>query len=128
MCDLFTEHLELYRATKEGVGILNKGDLRPSSRDRAFQQEMKTEGTLHVAFCTRDGHYKVIKRICEGIISITMSKEDLARPYTRVLARELLATCLIRPILMYFSPYTANKVCSIVIIQEDLKQREGWLK
>lgn len=110
MCDLFMEHLELYRATKEAVGILKKGDLHPSSIDRAFQQEMRTEGTLHVAFCSRDGHYRVIRRICEGVLSVVMSKDDLSRPYTKGLAREMMATCVIRPILMFFTPHTANKV------------------
>ncbi|GMH39284.1 hypothetical protein BSKO_07182 [Bryopsis sp. KO-2023] len=110
VCDLFSEQLEIFRATKESVGIRNKGDLKPSSIDRAFQQEMKTEGTLHVAFCTRDGHYRVVRRIAEGVISVVMSRDDLSRPYVKSLVRELFATCVLRPLLMFFTPYNANRL------------------
>lgn len=113
---MFIEQLELYRVTKENVGILNEGDLRPVSRDRAFFQEMKTERKLHLAFRSRDGHYKVIKRISEGIVSVVMNKEDLSMSATRVLMREITATCVLRPILMFFTPYNANKVILSILL------------
>lgn len=110
MCDLFTEQLELYRATKLAVGILNEGDISLASKDRAFQLEMKTEHTLHAAFYSRDGHYRMIRRMAEGVVGIILSKEDVARPALRSLGRELLATCVLRNVVMLFTPYNANKV------------------
>lgn len=117
MCDLFTEQLELYRSTKLAVGILNEGDISLASKDRAFQLEMKTDHTLHAAFYSRDGHYRMIKRMAEGVVGIILKKADLQRPILRSLGRELLATCVLRNVVMLFSPYNANKVtiiCSVI--------------
>ena len=110
MCDLFTEQLELYRATKMAVGVLKEGDLSLDKKDRAFQQEMKTDRTLHSAFYARDGHYRMIRRMAEGVVGIILSKEDIQRPLLRSLGRELVATCVLRSIIMLFTPYNANKV------------------
>lgn len=93
------------------MGILKEGDIaRTISVDRAFQQEMKTDRTLHAAFYSRDGHYRMIRRMSEGVISILLKREDVERPVLRSLVRELLGSCVLRGILLQFTPYTANKV------------------
>lgn len=122
MCDLFTEQLELYRSTKLAVGILNEGDISLASKDRAFQLEMKTDHTLHAAFYSRDGHYRMIKRMAEGVVGIILKKADLQRPILRSLGRELLATCVLRNVVMLFSPYNANKILlSLLTPKKDSK-------
>ncbi|CAD7702484.1 unnamed protein product [Ostreobium quekettii] len=121
LCDLFLDHLDLYRRTKQGVGLLNEGHLTPAARDRAFQQEMKTEGTLHPSMCSRDGHYRVIRCIAESIVSCSVSKCDLARPYVKALSRELVATCVLRPVLMYFNRYNASRLV-LSMFPEELEQ------
>jgi len=122
MCDLFTEQLELYRSTKLAVGILNEGDISLASKDRAFQLEMKTDHTLHAAFYSRDGHYRMIKRMAEGVVGIILSKADLERPSLRSLGRELFATCVLRNVVTLFTPYNANKILlSLLTPKKDSK-------
>jgi len=115
MCDLFTEQLELYRSTKATVGIVSEGDLRLASKDRAFQQEMKTNRTLHAAFYSRDGHYRMIRRMSEGVVSLILKKDVNESPGLKALARELLASCVLRQIVLLFAPYNANK-CLLSIL------------
>eukprot|EP00803_Ostreobium_quekettii_P004985 evm.model.scf_463.2 EVM.evm.TU.scf_463.2 scf_463:20967-31329(+) len=121
LCNLFSDYLDLYRTTKVGVGLVHEGHLTPAARDRAFQLEMRTESTLHPSFHTRDGHYRVIRGIAEGIVSHSVSKLDLDRPYIKALARELIATCVLRPAIMYFNPYNASRIV-LSLYPEELEQ------
>eukprot|EP00210_Caulerpa_lentillifera_P002905 g2773.t1 len=109
MCDLFTEQLELYRLTKSTVGMVSDGDLRLSSKDRAFQQEMKTNRTLHAAFYSRDGHYRMIRRMSEGVVSVVLKKDVHESRGLKALARELVSSCVLRQIVLLFTPYNASK-------------------
>ena len=42
-------------------------------------------------------------------VGVLLDRADLARTSTRVVARELLAACVLRPLMMYFTPYYAHK-------------------
>ena len=57
------EETELFRYTRESIQAGSGGqafsDMNLKSRERALQQEMRSENNLHPALCTPDGHYKV---------------------------------------------------------------------
>ena len=71
---------------------------------------MKTDKTVHAAFYSRDGHYRMIRRMAEGVVGLILNRDDVERPAIRSLSRELLSTCVLRSIIMFFTPYQANKV------------------
>ncbi len=51
-----------------------------------------------------------IRQICDGMTAYLMDKSDFNKIMMRAAARELLAACVIRPIMYYFTPYNINKV------------------
>ena len=51
-----------------------------------------------------------IRQICDGMAAYLMDKSDFNKIMMRAAARELLAACVIRPIMVYFTPYNINKV------------------
>ena len=51
-----------------------------------------------------------IRQICDGMAAYLMDKSDFNKIMMRAAARELLAACVVRPIMYYFTPYNINKV------------------
>lgn len=53
---------------------------------------------------------QVIHTISEGLVAFLMERSDHAKTMMRSVARELLATCVLRQIILQFTPYNINKV------------------
>ena len=51
-----------------------------------------------------------LRAVSEGIVAYTLDRSDLQRAATRVITRELLAGVVLRPLMMWMTPYYANKV------------------
>ncbi|EFN59116.1 hypothetical protein CHLNCDRAFT_137916 [Chlorella variabilis] len=114
LAELFMEQLELYRDTRESILLATQQptvlrDMSAAARDRAFQREMRAEKNLHPALQTPDGHYKYLRAVAEGAVAYLLDVQDLQRTAARSVCRELLASCVFRPLLGYCSPYYANK-------------------
>ena len=43
-----------------------------------------------------------------------MDKSDFERPIVRLIVRELLASCVFKPLMGYFTPYQVNKVSPLL--------------
>lgn len=110
------ETLDLFRETRDSIqqGTTGggRGDLSLAAWDRALQREMKAEGNLHPALCTPDGHYRVLRAVSEGLTALLLDRADSRVAMIRAVARELLATAVLRNLMFYFTPYTLNKVCT----------------
>ncbi len=52
----------------------------------------------------------MLRHISEGMVAFLLERHDHAKPIMRSVARELLCSCTLRPLLGFFTPYTANKV------------------
>ncbi len=52
---------------------------------------------------------QVIRHVAEGMVAFMLERHDHAKPIMRSVARELLSSCVLRSIIMFFTPYTANK-------------------
>ena len=44
-------------------------------------------------------------------MAFMLERHDHAKPILRSVARELLSSCVLRSLMSFFNPYTANKVC-----------------
>jgi hypothetical protein len=54
----------------------------------------------------------MLRAVSDGLVGALLDRGDAARVATRSVARELLAGCVLRPLLMWATPYFANKaVC-----------------
>mmetsp|Transcript_13710 Transcript_13710/g.41406 ORF Transcript_13710/g.41406 Transcript_13710/m.41406 type:complete len:1265 (+) Transcript_13710:304-4098(+) len=114
LSDLLIETLDLFRETRDSIqqGTTGggRGDLSLAAWDRALQREMKAEGNLHPALCTPDGHYRVLRAVSEGLTALLLDRADSRVAMIRAVARELLATAVLRNLMFYFTPYTLNKM------------------
>ena len=53
---------------------------------------------------------KVIRMVSEGLAAFVLEHSDSSKTMVRAVARELLASCVLRNLMFYFTPYTLNKV------------------
>lgn len=60
-----------------------------------------------MALCSRDGQYKTLRRISEGLTSLIFINVEYLG--LKVFARELLSKCVLSEIITLFTPYNANK-------------------
>ncbi|GAB4817940.1 hypothetical protein N2152v2_004986 [Parachlorella kessleri] len=122
--ELFMETLELFRDTRDSIlaahGPTALIDMTPAARERAFRQEMRAEKNLHPALQTPEGHYRFLKAVSEGLVLHLLEGSELQRTSTRVVCRELLAGVVLRPLMMWCTPYYANKA-----LYAALRSKEG---
>lgn len=52
----------------------------------------------------------MLQQLAQGMATCLMDKSDAAKPMMRSAARELLASCVLRPIVHLFTPYNIHKV------------------
>ncbi|KAL4430933.1 hypothetical protein ABPG75_006189 [Micractinium tetrahymenae] len=128
LCELVMEQLELYRDTRDSIVLATQNpdclrDMSPAARDRALQREMCAEGNLHPALQTPDGHYKYLKAVSEGAVAYLLDMPDLQRPAARCVCRELLAAAVLRPLMMYCTPYYANKALYAALRERGAQKR-----
>ena len=124
--ELLMEQLELYRDTRDAVVAEGLGHLFPSSssssssssspysalaqrREQALRVRMEADGNLHPALLEPGGHYKVLRTVSEGIVGVLLDQADYSRVAVRAVSRELFAGCVLRPLMMWCTPYHANK-------------------
>lgn len=53
---------------------------------------------------------QVLKAVSEGLTALLLDRGDGRVPMIRSIARELLATAVLRNLMFFFTPYTLNKV------------------
>ena len=58
----------------------------------------------------RGGGPQVLKAVSEGLTALLLDRGDGRVPMIRSIARELLATAVLRNLMFFFTPYTLNKV------------------
>ena len=112
--ELLMEQLELYRDTREGIltdrqqaAAFCSGDF--DARERVLKERMAADGNLHPALLHPDGNYRMLRAVSEGVVGLLMEPADYSRSAARAVARELLSGCVFRPLLMWCTPYNANK-------------------
>lgn len=53
---------------------------------------------------------QVMRHMAEGLVAFLLKRHDHAKPILRAASRELLSSCVLRSLMTFFTPYTANKV------------------
>jgi len=116
--ELLMEQLELYRDTRELVisdaqqnpttaAALKQRDL--ATREMLLRERMEGDGNLHPALLHLEGDYKMLTAISGGLVEILLDSPESNRAALRALAREVLSGCVLRPSMMWCTPYHVNK-------------------
>jgi len=53
---------------------------------------------------------QVLRHISEGLVAFLLERHDHAKPLIRSVARELLCSCALRSAILFFNPYSLNRV------------------
>eukprot|EP00887_Chlorella_sp_A99_P005446 scaffold1.g5446.t1 len=115
VCELVMEQIELYRDTRESIlatpggGAHAFSDMSPAARERALRREMAADKNLHPALEEPKGHYCFLRAVSEGVVGLLLDPADFQRKPTRVVVRELFASCVLRPLLTFFTPYVRRR-------------------
>ncbi|KAK9836709.1 hypothetical protein WJX74_006496 [Apatococcus lobatus] len=132
LSELLMVQIELFRQTRESiVQGLGEGAFRGmtvAARERAFVQELKADGNLHPALYSHNdsspallGHYRVLRHISDGMMQHMLERADYQQAGVRAAGRELLASCVLRQLILFFTPHNANKVV-LSLLQERVRQ------
>ena len=115
--ELIMEQIELYRDTREalvtaaGNSSLGhdfvSGDV--DRREAALKKRLTMDGNLHPALCRPDGDYRMLRAVADGLVGKLLDPSDYKQTITRTVSRELLAGCVLRPLMMWATPYYVNK-------------------
>ena len=117
LSELLMEQVELYRDTRESIlGEVNM-PLRnrkpvtngPVINEAALKERLAVDGNLHPALSHPSGDYKMIKAVSDGLVRKLLRPSDYEQVVIRSIARELLASCVLRPLMMWATPYYVNK-------------------
>ena len=52
----------------------------------------------------------MLRHISEGLVAFLLERHDHAKPMIRSVARELLCSCALRSAILFFNPYSLNRV------------------
>eukprot|EP00890_Picochlorum_soloecismus_P004147 jgi/Picsp_1/4733/NSC_02102-R1_protein len=131
ICELFMEHLDLFRDTREV--LIRQGEWSRAENemdqlefsleiDNMIRDNLLSTGNLHPAL--ENGHYYVLKDISEGVVYHLVGKYLNSRLASRAVARELLAGCVFRPLIRFCSPYHWTKGLLALLRRAQTRQNE----
>lgn len=108
LVDLFGHHLELYRRARDHVGRDVLDTLSASEQDERLRQAMLRLGALHVALTHPAAEYRVLRRLMGGVVTSALRSDAVQCRLVRVIAREILASAVMRPLMSLFTPALIN--------------------
>ena len=128
-CEVLTEQLDLYRRVRErcvhrvlrplaparapltprhSIGEETLDRLSPEARERAYAAEMAADGDLLPAASSVESEHAALRRVTDALLNYTLPAAE--SPLIRSLARELVAGCVLRPVLGFAAPFWLNKL------------------
>ena len=123
VCEVLTEQLELFRATREEVGPSFK-HLSYAKRDYKLKQCLQKNQQLHPGVVNEKQKKQVLKIAFDTVSKILLRKQDASRPVLRIIVRELLSNSVIEPLMNYFTPMQGNGLLLWVLGMEDAEAKK----
>ncbi|XP_010538028.1 PREDICTED: uncharacterized protein LOC104812523 [Tarenaya hassleriana] len=121
---IICHHLELFREFQAKIEKQQSGNLTFEDRDVELKCVMAAEDKLHPALFSTESEHKVLQHLTNSLISLTFRPEDLQCTFFRHTVRELLACCVMRPVLNLASPRFINERIEVAVISK-IKAKEG---
>jgi len=89
-----------------------RGTRRAAARRprQVCQPARGAHGAAGTARVTAARRAQVLRHISEGLVAFLLERHDHAKPMIRSVARELLCSCALRSAILFFNPYSLNRV------------------
>ncbi|KAG5387117.1 hypothetical protein IGI04_038587 [Brassica rapa subsp. trilocularis] len=102
--DIICRHVELFRECRAKIERKQRRSLSFEERDSELRRVMATNDKLHPALFSPESEHKVLQHIMDRLISLTFRPEDMHCAFFHYTVRELLACCVMRPVLNLANP------------------------
>ncbi|KAM5549099.1 hypothetical protein ABKV19_000493 [Rosa sericea] len=113
--DLIAEHLELFRRNQAAIGVDVMKTLSSEERDERLKHHLMTSKELHPALISPESEYKFLQRVMGGVIAVVLRPREAQCPVVRSIARELLTSLVIEPVMNFASPGYINELIEYVL-------------
>lgn len=108
---LIEQHIEQYRKTAKAVGNREWGGMTEEAQEKAFENHLEETGILHPAARNYgDVEYRNLQMISQGLVVKLLPEKDVSCSAMRILLREVLGTCVLKPVMDVFTPEYFNMV------------------
>ncbi|CAH8382369.1 unnamed protein product [Eruca vesicaria subsp. sativa] len=124
LIDIICRHVELFRECQAKIERKQRRRLSFEDRDSELRRVMATNDKLHPALFSPESEHKVLQHIMDRLISLTFSPEDMQCAFFHYTVRELLACCVMRPVINLANPRFINERIEAVMISR-IKTNDG---
>lgn len=114
--DLVGDHLDLFRRNQAAIGVDVMGTLSSEERDERLKHHLLVSKELHPALLSAESEYKVLQRLVGGILAVVLRPREAQSPLVRCIARELLTSLVIQPLLNFASPAYINELIEYIFL------------
>ncbi|XP_060168306.1 uncharacterized protein LOC132599107 isoform X1 [Lycium barbarum] len=114
--DLVGDHLDLFRRNQAAIGVDVMGTLSSEERDERLKHHLLVSKELHPALISAESEYKVLQRLMGGILAVVLRPREAQSPLVRCIARELLTSLVVQPLLNFASPGYINELIEYIFL------------
>ncbi|XP_050364407.1 uncharacterized protein LOC126783064 [Argentina anserina] len=113
--DLIGDHIELFRRNQAAIGVDVMKTLSSKERDERLKHHLMASKDLHPALISPESEYKFLQRLMGGVIAVVLRPREAQCPVVRSIARELLTSLVIEPVMNFASPGYINELIEYVL-------------
>ncbi|KAL6218724.1 hypothetical protein ACLB2K_011933 [Fragaria x ananassa] len=113
--DLIGDHIELFRRNQAAIGVDVMKTLSSEERDERLKHHLMASKELHPALISPESEYKFLQRLMGGVIAVVLRPREAQCPVVRSIARELLTSLVIEPVMNFASPGYINELIEYVL-------------
>ncbi|XP_068321922.1 uncharacterized protein [Pyrus communis] len=114
--DLIGDHIELFRKNQAAIGVDVMKTLSSEERDERLKHHLMASKELHPALISPESEYKVLQRLMGGVLAVVLRPREAQCPVVRSIARELLTSLVIQPVLNFASPGYINELIEHILL------------
>lgn len=110
---LLEQHIDQFRRTVDAVGNKEWGGMSDEAQEQAFEAELRRMGSLHPAAASLEGdsvEFRNLQMISQGLVMKLIPVRDTSCAAMRIMLREILGTCVLKPVMDIFTPEYFNMV------------------
>lgn len=116
LIDIICRRVEVFREYQAKIERKQRRSLSFEDRDSELKRVMARDDKLHPALFSPESEHKVLQHIMDRLISLTFRPEDLHCAFFHYTARELLACCVMRPVVNLANPRFINERIEAAVI------------
>ncbi|KAJ0257055.1 Phox [Hirschfeldia incana] len=124
LIDIICRRVEVFREYQGKIERKQRRSLSFEDRDSELKRLMALDDKLHPALFSPESEHKVLQHIMDRLISLTFRLEDLHCAFFHYTVRELLACCVMRPVVNLANPRFINERIEAAVISR-IKTSDG---